>query len=68
MSECHLCLGPHDGTYHESVRRIRHWLVYRPDTVPVPMPVPRQAPRQFVSGMGDVHELRSPSSRKKARK
>jgi hypothetical protein len=66
MSECWLCMGACDPTYHASVRRVRQWLLHRTDVVPMPMPVPRQAPRQFVSGMGDVHELRSPSSKRKA--
>ena len=66
---CHTCLdGPCNSEYHASVRRLRQWLLNRVDVVPMPMPVPRQAPRQFVSGLGDIHSLRSPSSRKKARK
>jgi hypothetical protein len=64
---CHVCLdGTCDPAYHQSVRRVRQWLLHRTDVVPMPMPVPRQAPHQYVRGMGDIHALQSPASRRKA--
>jgi hypothetical protein len=66
MIECSVCLGEHDNEYHQSVRRVRKWLLNRVDILPVPAPVTREAPRQFGSGLADIHELRSPSAKRKA--
>ena len=66
MIDCHLCLGACDPAYHASVRRVRQWLLHRVDVVPVPPPVTRQATHPFVRGLGDVHGLQSPSSKRKA--
>ena len=66
MNECWLCMGACDPTYHASVRRIRQWLLSRDSVVPVPPPVIVSQPRRFVSGMGDIHALQSPASKRKA--
>ena len=58
-------MGAQDPEFHASSKRIRQWLLHRTDVVPVPPPVIVSQPRRFVSGMGDVHELRSPSSKKR---
>ena len=65
MSECWTCMGACDPEFHASAKRIKAWLLTRTDVVPVPPPVIVSQPRRFVSGMGDVHELRSPSSKRK---
>ncbi len=68
MSECWTCMGPCDAAYHASSKRIRAWMLRRiaDATAPPPVIVPRS--KLFRTGLGDIHELRSPSSRKKARK
>ena len=67
MEECAVCLGKHDGEYHESVRRIRRWMLRRIADATPPVIVPRT--RTYRTGMGDIHSLRSPSAkRKQARK
>jgi hypothetical protein len=67
--ECHLCLGAHDGAYHESVRRLRRWMIRKIDLASAPPPVAQRRVQPF-PGMGDIHSLRSPSAkrRKAARK
>ena len=68
MNECWTCMGPWDAEFHASAKRIKHWLLNRTDVVPMPPPVIVSQPRRFVSGLGDVHELRSPSAKRKERK
>ena len=64
MNECWMCMGAHDPAYHASVRRVRQWLLHRTDVVP--MPPPRQVSRVWPTGLGAVHDLRSPASKRKA--
>ena len=65
MSECWTCMGACDPEFHASAKRIKRWLLNRVDVVPTPPPVIVSRPRQFVSGMGDVHQLFCPGARKK---
>ncbi len=59
-------MGACDPEFHASAKRIKRWLLHRTDVVPMPPPVIVSQPRQFVSGMGDIHALQSPASKRKA--
>ena len=63
---CHICMGTCEDAYHASSKRIRQWLLHRTDVVPMPPPVIVSRPRTYVSGMGDIHALQSPASKRKA--
>jgi hypothetical protein len=58
-------MGAHNDELHQSTRRIRAWMIRRiaDATAPPPVIVARS---KYPRGFGNVHELRSPASRKKA--
>jgi hypothetical protein len=68
--ECWICQGEHSNELHQSTRRIRAWMLRKIDiaSAPPPLAKQRQASHPLVTGMANVHELRSPSSRRRARK
>jgi hypothetical protein len=59
-------MGECSREFHASSKRIRRWLLNRDAVVPMPLPRQVSQPPRYVRGLGDVHELRSPSAKRKA--
>ncbi len=67
MSECHLCMGPCDPTYHASSKRIRAWMIRKISDAQAAPPVIVPKSRPHVTGMGVTSlGLPTPEARRRA--